>query len=248
MNLGELRDQAYNYTGQTATQNNSGPAEVDVYLNQGQNMVHGEVCRQFQSFFSTTGLLSEVADTSVINLPVDCYQLKRVERILPAGASGDVVPYTIPRIKENRHEIESGRFSYVGPERFASPLERGYLQLGQKQIELVPAPAESRASSLKIYYISKPAAMTSNTHVPFQGTAGTGGIGKDDLEEFHDMLWMWAAIMMLNKEGSLQEAGALGSMFATRKMDLLNHLDQMNLSDPDYVSQEDAEDFFDVYS
>lgn len=247
MDLGELRTAAYDFTGMSATQNNVSPIEVDRYLNEGQNDLHSKIALRHQSFFTAEATLNEVAGAKLINLPVDTHFLLRVDRVKTSGSVGGPLPYTMQRFRNNYRDRDQGRSFLAGQISIPGPQERGYVQLGQKQIEIVPAPLTSLTGSLEISYIYRPALMTDDTHVPFQKTAGTGGIGLDNLVEYHDLIYLYALIRMLNREAMGGEARAIQDGYDRRFVTMMADLQQMNLQEPDYIAQGDSQEMFDFF-
>ena len=77
--------------------------------------------------------------------------------------------------------------------------------------------------------------MQQDTDVPFQQTAGPGGAGMDSLDEFHDLIAMWAAEMLLLKEEALGQHAALKAERLERVTELREHMTQINLNDPKRV-------------
>lgn len=247
MNLGDIRTAAYNYLGMTETQNSVSPLEVNQYINEAQYEVFGKVALRHQSFFTTEANLSEVAGAKYINLPTNTYFLLRIDRVLSSAGAVGQLPYTVNRIRNNYRDRDQGRTWLAGQVMTPGPVERGYVQHGQKKIEMLPAPPASITDSLLAVYIYRPAEMADDSHVPFQETAGTGGVGLDNLVEFHDLLYLYAQSRMLQKEGALQESVAIKSDFAARLESLQTTLQAMNLQEPDYVSQGDQYEMFDFY-
>jgi len=244
MNLGQMRDAVYDFLQEDATNNHISPSEIDRYCNEGMHKVHAIAAEQFEGFFRTDTTLSEVVDVSFIALPNDLLRISRLERLkgnhLPTTLR---TPYTIPRLTDSYFEIDRAR---GGLDVFwgARNSNVGYIQHGQARIEMVPAPSATTADSLKLHYVYRPATMAQDTHVPFLQAAGAGSGTLAILEEYHDLIWKWALMYAISKEGDSTQMQLVNRMYQERLDDMKKYLDRMNEQEPRYVNAADDMDFF----
>lgn len=226
----------------TFTNENWTALEVEQYLRDHELTIATMVAEKFENFFCTSASLSEVASVSIISLPTNCFRVLKVERIAGGGAT-TLTPIPLTKIQSNVTDeslARGGRLfesQYLGTQAF--PMY--YAQHGQKQIELFPTPAGTTANALRVTYIYRPAMMTSDTHSPFQETAGVGGAGKDNLEEFHDILPKYAIEMCLIKEEAYQQADRIRNERMLRESQLVTFLSRMNVQEPKFVRYTDSD-------
>ena len=223
MNLGELRTAAYDWLLMSSTENLASPTELNRYLNQAQRRLHRRVVMEQLNFFSATTDLSEAADTATIDLPTTLYEIQFIERIAGTNASEER-PIPMRRIGKSNDSFYENRVNlrYGGLSGSSNRLPLTYAVEGKARIRLMPTPKNAQTNSIRLYYTFKAADMTADTHVPFQETAGTGGSGTDDLSEFHEIIWMMAAMLVASKEEDSPRYGLLRAELDT----LLEELDQ----------------------
>ena len=222
MNLLALRTAAYDLLLMSATENLASTTELTRYINQAQNRLHQRVAAKQLNFFSVTADLSEVVDATTINLPTDLYEIQYAERI-GGGGSSERRPVPMRRIrKSNDSTYETRHVSQYGGVVNRRPLH--YIMEGRARIRLVPTPQEALTGYIRLYYVFKPAEMVSDTHVPFQQSVGTGGAGKDDLAEYHDILYLMAARRVAAKEESSNVYGMISNELNERLQELDDYL------------------------
>lgn len=218
--------------------------ELDHHIRDGEMKMFTMVANKNEDWFKTTATLSEVASQSEINLPTNCYRVLKVERIVGNNAS-DLKPRPLRRIQRNTDDevrARGGFYDQLTPAVGTTGFPQYYYQQGNKKIELFPAPSDSRADSLRITYLFRPAPMTSGAHVPFQEVAGTGGPGKDSLEEFHDIICKYAAYMLLMKEEA-QQAGGMKQEMNDRIAELIAYLTPPNIQESKSIRDTDQDWF-----
>lgn len=207
-------------------------SEIQQYLRDGELKLFVMVADKNENFFSTSTTLSEVAGTAAISLPTNLYRLLYVERIVGNGAS-TTSPQFVQPIDRNTTQIAMARgmnWPYVTQTN--NPYPCYYMMHGQKTIEMMPAPTSSNTDSLRISYIARPAAMSADSDVPFQITAGTGGSGKDNLSEFHDIIALYAVEKCLLKEEAYPQMDRITGMRRERERELTDYLNRMQVQAP----------------
>lgn len=226
MTLLEFRNFIYTHVLMTSTQGSLGntnlsPARTgDDELN---DLIHFEHIRLFTQivasgdrYFHKSGLVSETLGGKVYDLPLDCYRTLRIERV--AGGSGIAVPYTMTAIGGTPVEIDAYRYQPAASQ--SDPASEAYYQHGQKHFELANASPSAVANAFKVYYISRPARMTADGHVPFQSPAATApGTAYDNLEEWHDLIAWGALENVAMKVGDL-DASRISAKVAQRYAEL----------------------------
>lgn len=242
MNLGQLRDAVYDYMGESSTENHIASSEINRYLNEGQSQLFCAIAELFEGFFRTSTTLSEVADTAEIALPNNCYRVSRLDRLKNNGGGALNLPYTMNRLADSRYSYDQSR-GVFGQIYGLREHETGYIQHGQTQIELVPAPKSSTTDSLKLYYVYRPAEMTDDKHVPFQATAGPGSGTLHDLQEYHDLIWKWALMYALGKEQATTQFQLIDRQYQQRMDELKKYLDRMNEQEPRFVNMSEEDDW-----
>lgn len=190
-------------------------AELDLFL---------IVAATHENFFRTSSTLSEVAGTALISLPTNTYRLLRLERLIGLGASSTNPAPMIP-VDRNDSSIELAKGRRYPFDNDGTGVYPMYYQMhGQKQIELLPTPSISATDSLKVIYVYRPAAMTADSHVPFQSSAGTGGAGTDNLSEFHDIIALSVVEKCMVKEESFAQSDRIRALRMEREAKLRQYL------------------------
>lgn len=234
MNLLQLETYVANFL-QVATDFTNGnwsKAQVDQYLFDGEMRVFTAVAAQHEDFFWATSTLSETANVATVNLPVNCYRIMDMERIVggSASTSSPMQMTKLDRTPEARN-IARAASTLMGPSS-ATSYSMYYMSHGQKMVELVPAPTVTVANSLLLTYCFSPIGMAAPTDVPFQAVAGTGGAGKDNLPEWHDLIAKFAIYSCLNQEESFPQADRVMSEIQKRERELLTFLASTNVQAP----------------
>lgn len=239
MTLTQIENYVLNFLQADFTNGNWTQAEVDQYIRDHELAMAAMVAEKNENFFKTSSLVSEVASTATVSLPTNVFRVLKVERVVGAGATS-TNPLPLRKINRNIDEetvARGGAWPYGVAINSATAYPAYYSQHGQKQLELYPVPSQSNANSLLVTYIYRPASMLSGTHVPFQETAGTGGAGKDNLEEFHDILGKYAIEMCLVKEEAYPQADRIRQERLMREQQLVTYLSRMNVQEPRMVRQ-----------
>jgi len=247
MNLGEIQEAVFEFLQIQSNNGHFSPDEVTRHANSGMYRMHQMIAEHFEGFFEVNTTMSETAGQGTYNLPDDLYRLVRLDRLKNDNSSASISPFTIPKIRHNVSDIDRARV--IAPQIRASNVQnRVFRMIGQKQIELIPAPVSTQADSLRLYYIFKPAPMSQSTHEPFQQTAGVATSGMDRLEEFHDIIWMYAARFGIAKEEAQLQYQMLDQQMQERFSDLQTYLDHMNAQEPDFIASSDlVHEYFDDY-
>lgn len=242
MNLRELREAIYDFLQAEPDRGLWSSQEIDRYIHQSHMKLFGHVAEAMEDFCVTTVTISEVADQADYDLATDLVRLVWARRVV--NSSGGALTRPIPLRRVSRNVIEVYRRSQGGPSTSTSAgsLADAFYLTGQRQITLLVTPTASLTNSIQIRYVFRPAQMTQDIHVPFQQTAGIGGTGKDNLEEYHDLIWMYAAQIALLKEENMAMAGGLDSMYSRRLEELQNHIDRVNIHEPQFVHRSTTEE------
>jgi len=239
MTLTAIENYVLNFLQTSFTTGNWTQAEIDQYIRDSELMTHGMIAEKYENFFRTTSQLSVTANQALVDLPTNLYRTLEVDRIVGLGAStSNLLRLTkVERTVEHQWlaRADGSFFLLGGPNTTAYPMY--YRQHGQKQIELLPTPSATTANSLLIGYIYRPAAMAAGTHVPFQEVAGAGGSGKDNIEEFHDILGKYAIEMCLNKEEAYPQADRIRQERLWREGQLMDFLARMNVQEPKTIHE-----------
>lgn len=204
-------------------------AEVDRYLRAAELDLFTAIVDKHEYFFTTTTTLNEVGGAATINLPTNCYKVLKIERLIGLGTSS-AFPSELEKVDRNRWAIDEARGWNRFPISGMVDYPMHYFMHGQKIIELVPAPANSSTGSLRLTYVYRPAAMSAPTDVPFQISAGSGGAGLDNLEEYHEILPLKALEKCLVKEESFAQADRIRGERMKREGDLIRFLTEMSES------------------
>lgn len=231
----ELQNYALNMLQANASGAGAGiwsAAEIQQYLRDGELKMFTIVADKLENFFSTSTTLSEVAGTALVSLPTNLYRLMYVERIVGNGAT-TTNPQFIQPIDRNTTQMSMARSaSWPFITTSDAPFPCYYMMHGQKQIELYPTPTSSNTNSLRVSYIARPAAMSADSDVPFQITAGVGGSGTDNLTEFHDILALYAVEKCLLKEEAYPQMDRITGMRKERERELVEYLNRMQVQAP----------------
>lgn len=235
MNLLQLETYVANFlqVDVAFTTGNWSKAQVDQYLFDGEMRVFTLVASQHEDFFHTTALLSETANTATVNTPTNCYRIMDLERV-SGGSATTTNPMQMTKIDRtpearNIARAASGLLSPLGT---ATGYPMYYMSHGQKTIELFPIPTSTIANSLLLTYAFSPAGMTATTDVPFQISVGSGGAGKDNLVEWHDLIAKFATYACLNQEEAFPQADRVMSEIQKRERELLTFLASTNVQAP----------------
>ena len=220
------------------------PSEVQQYIRDYELKLFVMIAGVHENFFRTTTTLSEVAGTATVDLPTNNYRILELERISGAGSSAvNPIPMVaISRTSDARDHARGTVLPIDSSGSRAYPVH--FLTHGQKQIELVPVPSVSVTNSLKLGYVYRPAAMTADSHVPFQLSAGTGGTGTDNLAEFHDIIVLGAAEKAMLKEEGYPQMDRIQSMRREREAELVRYLKSMQVQGPRYIGAAEREFFW----
>jgi hypothetical protein len=234
MNLREIRDRVYNFLQAEEDRGLWGSAEIDGYIHDAHMKVFGYVAEAMEDFCVTTTTISEVASQADYDLPTDLVRLVWARRVV--GSGGTLArPWPLRRISRSAAEIYRSTPTGTTSASVGSISDAFYLT-GQRQITLLSTPSAAVTNSIQIRYVFRPAQMTQDDHVPFQQTAGSGGAGFDNLEEYHDLLWLDAAQLALMKEESDAMAAGLSRRYSMRLEELQNHIDRVNIHEPRFVA------------
>jgi len=230
MNFGELKTATYDWLQARPGNSVWLPSEIERYINDGQFEYGRQISKNYEGFFSAAATISEVENQSEYDLPTDLFQLTGVWEAITLPDQQRIPIRQINSSQDNR-------FS----EFYSSSYRRAFFTRGQKKLVLNVASSVNLADSIAIEYIYRPTKMIDDDDEPWQSVAGPGGTGKDNLEEFHNMLWMHAAVFALAKEGRPDEAVFLRQELAVRKVELLDHLDDISSVEPRYVNYDDED-------
>ena len=209
-------------------------AQIQRHIATAQFKMFTMVANLYERFCWTQSLINEVADQTAYSLPVDMYRLLFLERVNDA-VSGAALnnPYFLKAITSvNSEEIDFHR--RTAPVGQVRPQDETFYTQGQKTFILIQPSVATLTGSLRLSYIFRPAEMTSDTHVPFQQTSGTGGAGKDNLEEFHDVIALYALEMALLKEANAVYQ-PISQRRLEREMELRRYLENINVADARFV-------------
>lgn len=213
-----------------------GQAEMRENLREGELKMFEMVANKHKDFFSTTAQLTETENVSTIDLPTNLYRILYLQRIAGNNASTNN-PLFMQVVDHNVTSMSLARggdwpFYRVGSTSF--PMY--YRMIGQKQIELIPPPLATTANALLLTYVYRPAQMAADADVPFQSTAGAGGSGKDNLSEFHDIIWMCAVEKALLKEESFAQMDRMIALRREREREMMDYLSQTQTHQPRYIN------------
>lgn len=185
-----------------------------------------------EGFFRTTDLVNEVAAASAYNLPTQTYRVESLER-LAGGPSTSLLPYFLQHI-----DYKSELLGHLRPNNLSLVIgnfAEQYYQNGQKTFTLVNASTGTVTNAFRVTYIYRPAPMTLDTHVPFQKTAGTGGAGLDNIEDYHDLIAWYALEIALQQEESAIHRAAV-KYRREREAELDHFLHDTNTQEPRTVN------------
>jgi hypothetical protein len=215
--------------------------EVERHLRDGELIVHSMAAEKFEDFCITSALVSEVSGTAIIDLPANVFRVVKVERVV-GGLATTAAPIPLRKMSRNVTDEQLARgsrwpYGAITPGTAESPMN--YYQHGQKSIELFPTPATTVTNSLKVTYIYVPDPMVDDTDVPFQEAHGPGGVGKDSITSFHDILCKYAAEMCFLKEEAYPQADRVKQERMMRQAQLMQHLSHMNVQEPRYIRNPD---------
>lgn len=233
MNLGELRTRFYDFLQASLTKGPWTQAIVDSYVHDGHMRLFHRIAHKAEGFFRTTDVVNETAGQSTYNLPLNCYRVDAIERI----AGGASTPYFLQRISYQPDTIDvmRSRPSGIGS---TYPAPEAYYPNGQKSFTLTRASAVTVTAAFLVTYSYVPAKMTAITDVPFQKTAGIGGIGTDDLASFHDII-AWYAIDTAAMQSEESLVPLVMQRLREREQELDVFLRNVNTQEPRFVSVTD---------
>lgn len=207
-------------------------SQIQQFIRDAELKVFAIVADKHENFFSLSTTLSETANAGTVDLPTNLYRVLYIERIVGNGAT-TTNPVQMHPIDSNVTQIRMARgMNWPFVDTANSPYPSYYMMHGQKQIELFPAPTQSNSNSLRLWYVFRPAAMASDSDVPFQATAGAGGSGKDNLSEFHDIIPMYALEKCLLMEESYPQMDRVTGMRRERERELVDYLNKMQVQAP----------------
>lgn len=211
-------------------------AEVEQYIRDGELKMFCAIADKHDHFCITSTTLSEVANQT-IDTPENCYRIIWLERIAGAGASTQR-PFFMQVVDKNFSSVDQAR-GYWWPYMAGVPTTMPvyYMNHGQKKIELYPTPQISTANSLRLTYIYRPAEMVNDGDRPFQEANGPGGLGRDNLAEFHDIIAKYAIEACLLKEEMYPLADRVKAERLEREGELKNYLGTVNVQMPKFVHQ-----------
>ncbi len=130
--------------------------ELTEYLNEGIRMYFSEVVKNYEGYFTIstdpqsggTGNLSYIADTDLVALPVDCFQVKAVYIQRPQGWS----------ILDYRNDVTHGYWTGQGSGTNPNTYQPFYFFQGNNLV-LRPVPSSGALNALKVDYIQLPDQM-----------------------------------------------------------------------------------------
>lgn len=229
MNFQELKIAYFDCQMITPTSGHVNQVEAERHLNEAQREIHNEVAAKFAGFFETSVTLSEVSGAQEINLPTNLLRIDRLQRV--AGYSASLTsPQPMERVNRAHSEVTvSNTITPYVNQNATGTYYNQYYPRGQKQVVLVVPAQATRADSLRLFYTYRCADMTADANVPFQAVAGTGGAGLDNLEDWHHLIWMRAALKGMAKEddtGTYKMHESETNKAAARMWELLEHLDE----------------------
>lgn len=207
-------------------------SEIQQYIRDSELKLFTLIADKHEMFFSTSSTLSETSGTNTISLPTNLYRIIYLERLIGNMATS-TSPIFMQPVDRNMTSIGLARgSSWPNVLTQNQPYPMYYMLHGQRQIELMPTPAVTVSNSLKVTYIFRPAAMASDSDVPFQATAGAGGAGTDNISEFHDIIPLYVLEKCLLKEESYPQMDRITSMRVERERNLTDFLSRMQVQAP----------------
>lgn len=244
MNLGQLKTAFYNAIGGSASNSHVSATEVVDFLNEEQRRLFHIIAAKEASFFEAITYLSEVASTEAINLPTDCYQVIRIQRVGGISGASETNPFPMTAIQNSNDADWNTNPGYSFESMVTNRTPSFYQVVGQKKLRLRPRPTASNTNSLKLFYIYRPADMGSDANVPFQQVAGSGGAGLDNLADWHDLLWRGAVLQAYAKEADVEVYQLMRNEYQERMGELRAYLDRVYQA-PRFiqVSPEDSDMF-----
>jgi len=235
MTLADLENWVLRFLQTTYDTGNWTQPEIQQYIRDEELRLFVHIVGKDEDFFQTTATLSEVANQQRYTLPTNFYKGLRLERIA-GGLASPTTPIVMNPVDRNVDSITLARSVYwpfIGGGTMSFPMN--YQLIGQNSLDLYPIPASSLTNSLKLTYAARPAGMVNITDVPFQIANGPGGAGKDDLQEWHDIIAMGATQRALEHEEAYAQADRMGARYAARLGELSAYLAQINVQAPRYV-------------
>lgn len=234
MNFGEIRNYGFDFLKTNAAQGPWTAEEFNRYIHDGHMKMFGLVADTFEHFFAVQTTLSETTGVDTIDLPTDLYRILSLERVKGIQAT-PTSPTFLIKVDRTPSDISGWRgYPYLFATYTTSAYPMAYYAIGQKQIRLLPIPGTTTPDSLRLTYVFRPVQLSSDTDVPFQQTAGTGGAGKDSLVEFHDIIPLYAVEKCLLTPGEENPAlaGEVRNLRLERENELKTYLSKINLQTP----------------
>lgn len=218
-------------------------SEVDQYLDDEQMKLFVHVVGKDEDFLYTTATpISEVAGTALYSLPTNLFRVLRVERIAGMTAS-TTNPIPMCPVEKNVSQLTLARgwgWPYLAQTGAGVAWPMNYQIHGQSQLELIPPPTTNTSSAIQVVYAFRPATMAAPTDVPFQLAAGSGGAGKDNLTEFHDLIALGAIEKCFLKTENYAQADRFKQLRLERLAELTNYLRQINVQQSRSIRVTDA--------
>lgn len=236
MNLGEIREDVYDFLQEDPQRNHSLAREVERDIHIGHMKLWGAVGKMQERYFFASSTLNEAADNPDIALPTNLARLLVVQRIAGNGAS-TTAPQWMRRTRLSGDDL-SGGIDAVTVRSGSSP--SNYILLGNSKLRLIPTPSGSATASIQIFYVFRPAKMQSDEDEPLQPAAQEAATGSDTLTEFHDIIGLYALERALIKEES-QQLGAIKQLRAERLQDLSQFIVDTDSAEPRFVPIPTAE-------
>lgn len=182
-------------------------------LNEEHWALHAHIASLAVGAFETEDTIGETANNQTVNLPTNLYKLISLHRILGGSATADDPIEIIPIQRNVSDEAVARRLTQEGSAWY-------YRMRGQKSFKIYPKPTVTLADCMLVTYIYLPAQLSADTDVPFQETAGTGGAGLDNFQEWHDIILHSVVQRLLEKNKEFDKAAA----YRVHKMERLSEL------------------------
>lgn len=154
--LGKLLTNVRNLLAQPNSPNSTWTdSELTEYINEAIRLYFGEVCKNFEGYFTIStdpqsggsGNLSYTANSDLVALPIDCFQVKAVYIQRPQGWS----------ILEYRNDVTHGYWTGSGN---GDPnIYQPYYFFQGNNLVLRPLPNQSGLNAIKLDYIQLPDQM-----------------------------------------------------------------------------------------
>lgn len=228
MDRGELKNRFYSFLQASVTKGPWDETLSEEYIHEAHMRMWARVANLAEGFFRTFSLVNEVAGQSSYFLPANCHKVNSIERVVGANSP----PYFLQRITYQPDLIQAFRSTVTT---LVYPMPESYYQSGQKAFTLMRASQSSITGAFRVTYTFVPAKMTADNHVPFQQTAGSGGLGTDDLSAFHDLI-AWYAIETAAMQSEEANIPLIMQRIQTRETELDRFLRDVNEQEPRFVN------------